>query len=208
MCSGALGGGADTAAQAVKNQFASTACIVALRSCLQAGGVGLVWCGIGLPHTLATQNARREGVRLLAALGIGDVHMSRSGCEGLAAIALSLSCAVGIDVEAVDAVAAQDMLAWLHPDDLYEIGEGHPLGSHDATAAWTRKEAALKALGVGLSVTPRQFAAGCKGAEWRPVCVGQHGQVNVRSVPTPSVGTLAALAVRSSSCPRILTFVR
>jgi len=84
-----------------------------------------------------------------------EVSLSRAG--SVVAVALGFAGPVGIDIESVDAVsrAGFDDVAF-NPVELAAL-EG--LAGHDAAAAraalWTGKEAALKAIGVGLRVDPR-----------------------------------------------------
>lgn len=147
----------------------------ALKACLQAGGIGIVWCGVGLPHGPATQAARREGVRLLAALGHPDLHIHRSACDGLAVVALSACQPIGVDVERSHSPAT---------------------GADLAVAQWVRKEAVLKALGVGLAVAPDAVHAGDEDPQWRLVTAGAQGTVHLCSLPTPVGGYCAALAAQ------------
>ncbi|MFF8844898.1 4'-phosphopantetheinyl transferase family protein [Streptomyces sp. NPDC015127] len=80
------------------------------------------------------------------------VHFSLSHTSGMVMIALA-SVPVGIDVEILpSAGTADDVANQLHPDERAELAA---LPSADRTAAfarcWTRKEAMLKAMGVGLN---------------------------------------------------------
>lgn len=72
-----------------------------LREFLRDGGVVVVWCAAGLSHGRAAQAARIEGARWLAAAGLEGLHVSRSACEGLAAVALCAHQPVGVDVEPI-----------------------------------------------------------------------------------------------------------
>lgn len=149
--------------------------VSALRACLQAGGIGIVWCGLGMSHGLATQAARREGVGLLAALGMQDLHINRSACEGLAVVALSACQPVGVDVER---------------------GRSTSVNLAPSLGVWVRKEAVLKALGVGLAVAPDDVDTGDEDAQWRSVPVGVHGVVHLRSLQTPVADACGALAAQ------------
>jgi 4'-phosphopantetheinyl transferase len=105
-----------------------------------------------------------------------DVNLSRAGAT--VAVALSFAGAVGIDVESVEAVsrAGFDDVAF-NPAERGELSELAGLGGvdrHDASVAragiWSGKEAALKAIGVGLRVDPRTLTVSLPraGVEARP----------------------------------------
>ncbi|TFC12429.1 4'-phosphopantetheinyl transferase superfamily protein [Cryobacterium algoritolerans] len=84
-----------------------------------------------------------------------DVSLSRAGSS--VAVALSFSGPVGIDIESVDAVvrAGFDDVAF-NPVELAALAELSVVDAGRArTAIWTGKEAALKAIGVGLRADPR-----------------------------------------------------
>lgn len=172
-----------------------------LREHLQTGGVLVVWCGAGGAHDEAAAAARQEGVRLLASLGLEGLYISRSACAGLGAVALSLCAPVGIDVEAVSSVPAHQSAAWLHPREAESMSH---TSSRAGLQVWVRKEAVLKALGIGLAVAPCAFEAGGEDHAWRGVQVGAHGVPLVRSVATPSSAVLCSIAVRQSPGPSLL----
>ncbi|MFI2371995.1 4'-phosphopantetheinyl transferase family protein [Streptomyces sp. NPDC018833] len=80
------------------------------------------------------------------------VHFSLSHTSGMVMIALA-AAPVGIDVELLPAPGtADDVATQLHPDEQAELAA---LPSAERTVAfarcWTRKEAMLKAMGVGLN---------------------------------------------------------
>ena len=87
------------------------------------------------------------------------LHVSLSRTRDVVALALSRSGPVGVDVEAVHAVAfgGYGDVA-LHPDE-----RGHGTGELRDVTTWVRKEAALKALGLGLRVDPTTFATPTPG---------------------------------------------
>ncbi|CAN7373515.1 4'-phosphopantetheinyl transferase superfamily protein [Terrabacter sp. LjRoot27] len=101
--------------------------------------------------------ARQHGVpRLLDDPGI---HLSLSRTRGLVALALSRSGPVGVDIEVVHAVQFRGYAdVALHADE-----RGHGSSGLTDAAAWVRKEAALKALGVGLRVDPTTFVTPVSG---------------------------------------------
>ncbi len=102
----------------------------------------------GRPSLSRAGGAAGSGKRL-------DVSLSRAGSS--VAVALSFSGPVGIDIESVDAVvrAGFDDVAF-NPVELAALAELSVVDAGRArTAIWTGKEAALKAIGVGLRADPR-----------------------------------------------------
>ncbi len=87
-----------------------------------------------------------------------DVSLSRAGAS--VAVGLSFVGSVGIDIESVEAVsrAGFDDVAF-NPAELAALGG---VARNDAATAragiWSAKEAALKAIGVGLRVDPRALS--------------------------------------------------
>lgn len=79
--------------------------------------------------------------------------LSRNGPWVAVATALT---PVGIDLEVLQTPQqATDLLTILHPTDRHQLKSlGTWARTHEVTAAWTRKEALLKALGTGLSRDP------------------------------------------------------
>lgn len=128
----------------------------------------------------------------------GELHfnLSRSGAEAL--IGLSRDRAIGVDIEwsrdvpDADALARQhftdaELSAWLRAE--VEMREELFL------RGWTRKEACLKALGLGLSLPPAGLSVGCGGG-LRAVDV-KVGLIRARAtvvsvtLPTRAVGAVA-----------------
>ena len=87
------------------------------------------------------------------------LHLSLSRTRAVVALALSQHGPVGVDVEPVDAVrfGGYGDVA-LHPGE-------RARGTEELTdiTTWVRKEAALKALGVGLRIDPTSFATPAPG---------------------------------------------
>jgi 4'-phosphopantetheinyl transferase len=100
-----------------------------------------------------------HGKPLLAAPHHG-LHFNLSHCADLALLALGHDGPLGIDLEAAD--RAPSLLgceeAFCHPEEIVRL----PLPAADRAAAlldlWTAKEAALKALGTGMSLAPQSVA--------------------------------------------------
>jgi 4'-phosphopantetheinyl transferase len=91
--------------------------------------------------------------------GVGGVHFNLSHSGQLAVLAVSTSGPLGVDIESVRPLP--DMLdiarRFFCPEEIAELEELHGEARVAAFfACWTRKEACLKALGVGLSLAPDQ----------------------------------------------------
>ncbi|MFF8377908.1 4'-phosphopantetheinyl transferase family protein [Streptomyces sp. NPDC015661] len=85
----------------------------------------------------------------------GRLHFSLSHCEGLSLIAVATS-PVGVDIERVPAPhTVAEASEVLHPAEAAELAALTPALRPAAFArVWTRKEAYLKGLGVGLGADP------------------------------------------------------
>ena len=109
--------------------------------------VGATPSGIELDRTCTRCGGQHGAPRVV---GHPHLHVSLSRTPDLVAVAVSLDASVGIDVERVagtgfsgfDAVAT-------HPSE-----RSADLDDHARAVSWVRKEAALKALGVGFVVDP------------------------------------------------------
>jgi 4'-phosphopantetheinyl transferase len=124
-------------------------------------------------------------------------NVAHSAGEGLIGIGAGVD--IGVDLEVVRAVPEADAFAeeYLSASER-EIWRRLPDGSRHRWLldSWTRKEACLKALGVGLSVSPAEISAGA-GPETRRVPVAEDGGRNwlaVASLELPS-GSPGAAAV-------------
>jgi 4'-phosphopantetheinyl transferase len=110
-------------------------------------------------------------------VGHAGLHVSLSRTRELVAVAVSTDAPVGIDVEQIsdtgfegfDAVATHPSERWADLDD------------RDRALSWVRKEAALKALGVGFVVDPSTLTTPQPG---RPaVVVPGRPAVSIADVP-------------------------
>jgi 4'-phosphopantetheinyl transferase len=113
------------------------------------------------PGALAFEADAQGKPRLLAAPGL-EFNLSHSVHECL--IGTSTRRPIGVDVEVMQPVVDADALARRHftPSEL-EQWERAPAASRERVflQGWTRKEACLKAVGVGLSAQPRRIEVGC-----------------------------------------------
>lgn len=126
----------------------------------------------------------------------GDWHFSLSHSGGIGVVAWCQGWELGVDVECrrplpdVDALAASLLSA-------DEARAWRRLGK-DARAeaflvAWTRKEAAAKALGTGLAIEPRQIEAGLSAgpSRWKPAAPWGEVQLAATRLGADSVVSLA-----------------
>jgi 4'-phosphopantetheinyl transferase len=113
------------------------------------------------PRVLAFEAGAHGKPRLLDAPGL-EFNLSHSVHECL--IGISARYPIGVDVEVVQRVVDADALARRHfTTREFEQWERAPAAGRERVflQGWTRKEACLKALGVGVSVQPRRIEAGC-----------------------------------------------
>jgi 4'-phosphopantetheinyl transferase len=105
--------------------------------------------------------------RLSASHGlVPDFNLSHTG--DLAMLAVSWAAPVGVDVEAVRPTPDMPGLASqvMHPAELLAFGRLPPSEQTEAFfTLWTRKEALLKAMGVGLSTDPRSIHVGWSASD-------------------------------------------
>ena len=125
-----------------------------------------------------------------------DFNLSHSA--HLCMIGVSLRQPIGVDIEVLRAMSDADRLAQTHFTDNEQREWSQTRSDRDFLRCWTRKEACLKALGVGLSVPPASIDAGC-AARVRKLSlpVGDHGaSVEVRSIDNePEHVSAVALAM-------------
>ena len=113
-------------------------------------------------------------------------------------VAVAAGVEVGVDIEAVraDLPGADLAAAVLTESEKAEL-EASPSADHAAAFVdcWARKEACLKALGVGLGLEPRKLYAGVHAQRCciRPEPKGAADHLDVAPLPAPP-GFAAALA--------------
>lgn len=107
---------------------------------------------LGLPASSVPLERSADGQPLLAG---GEIHTSLSHARMHGAIAISTAGAVGVDIEPRLRNFSLAELAEriCHPEERHSIDEAGLL------RLWVRKEAALKAIGTGLSVEMATFVA-------------------------------------------------
>lgn len=128
-------------------------------------------------------------------------HFNLSHSEGIALVGLREAGPIGVDVESMRAGASDPDLA----ERLFTPAEqaswrAAPALQRDAAflRAWTRKEACMKALGVGLSLEPRFVDAGCDALP-RDLAVSIAGRALPLQVRTVDAGPDAVAAVALAS---------
>ena len=152
----------------------------------------------------ARQAARGLSAALLEAVGIEGLFVSRTATSGLAGVAACIWCPIGLDAErgtphAMDAIVRARAL---HPDEAaIEHSAAGVADPESFFGLWARKEAVLKALGVGLGLDPRLVAVGWPAASWQRVTSPAGDHLEVRSIATPTT-TPAAIAVRFTGVPQ------
>jgi len=134
---------------------------------------------------------------LASAAPIAALHFNLSHTEDKALLAVSRTAAVGIDIEAIrpcvaDAALRCAVLTASEHEALLRL----PGTEHDAAfyRCWTRKEAWLKALGLGLSIEPCTLHVGLAAACQRVRWPGMPHALTLTALPAPA-GHAAALAV-------------
>jgi 4'-phosphopantetheinyl transferase len=88
-------------------------------------------------------------------------NLAHSAREAL--IGVSPDQAIGVDIEVVREVVDAEALAREHftDEERAEWSRAEPARDRAFLACWTRKEACVKALGVGLSAQPASLEVGC-----------------------------------------------
>lgn len=136
--------------------------------------------------------------RVLSSESAPHFSLSRSGA--LCVIGLADRQSLGVDVETIRPLAQGEALACSY----LTAGERRDWLARGASrdraflAAWTRKEACLKALGVGLSVSPARLDTGC-GGEARTVAVPVERCTCAATVYPLEIGVEAAAAFALAS---------
>jgi len=125
-----------------------------------------------------------------------EFNVSHSSHIGL--IGLSRTHPIGVDIETDRTIVDADLLARLHltDDERAEcVGDGS-FDHRTFLSCWTRKEASLKALGIGLAAEPATFYTGCAPCTRRTSlgAAADRCEVTVYPVSAP-LDTLAAVAL-------------
>ncbi len=112
-----------------------------------------------LRHLLGERGPWVRGAYGKPALAVPPPHFNLSRRDGAAAVALSMTHEVGVDVETLRAIDDARELAALH----FTPGEREGVADDAGfLRVWTRKEACMKATGLGLGLAPSAFECGAQ----------------------------------------------
>lgn len=134
------------------------------------------------------------------------LHFNLAHTDGIALYGFTGLCPIGVDVEGIapgrpDPLEARRILS----DEEWAAWQALPEGEQSLLfcQTWTRKEAILKALGVGLSIEPDTFAVGFAP---RPLIVRLEAtRLCVRDLSV-NESVKAALALTEVSRPQVFCF--
>lgn len=165
----------------------------ALRRPLAHGGIAVVWVEAPADIEAARQLTRQVCAELVAGMSIEGLCVSRSATAGLGAVALCVGGTVGVDVERRRLNWVDDDLLRLalHPAERSALRRG---AGEDFFGVWVRKEAVLKALGLGLALAPNTLDVGQASSDWTACSVPSIDSVQLRSLAAPP-GFDAAIAI-------------
>ena len=171
-------------------------------SALRVGDIVVVRCRCAGSLDAARDAARAASAQLTSVATFGPGRLARSATVGMGLVAAHLHCPLGVDVEALTGTALPfDRRNTLHPQEQ----QNFPLhASEDELGAiWVRKEAVLKAFGVGLAVMPSAILTGGRDQSWRVVSHAVLGAASLRSLD-PVAGFEMALAVLKNTSTSIV----
>jgi 4'-phosphopantetheinyl transferase len=138
-------------------------------------------------------------VLLQAPRGPGQPQLcfNLSHSKDLALVAVTSGIEVGVDIEAIrEDLPGPDLAAGvLSSAELDELAQCAASDhAHSFVGCWVRKEACLKAVGIGLGLDPREINVGLRSERHTVLVDGATAPIAVASLPTSS-GYRAALAV-------------
>jgi 4'-phosphopantetheinyl transferase len=127
---------------------------------------------------------------------------SQSGSE--AVVAVCEGQPVGVDVEIVREVVDADALAQLHfttSERAAWLEEAGGRANRAFLTCWTRKEACVKALGLGFRLSPECVDVGCSNGVRvvELLDATEPHEVEVDSLPSPARGIVAVARLKSST---------
>jgi 4'-phosphopantetheinyl transferase len=117
-----------------------------------------------LRQTLGRSTPWIEGAHGKPALPDAPPHFNLSRRDGVAAVGISGTHELGVDVETLRPIDDARDLARLH---FTPRERGDVAGAEDFLRVWTRKEACMKATGLGLSLAPSSFECGAQAVPAR-----------------------------------------
>ncbi|MGE0073422.1 MAG: 4'-phosphopantetheinyl transferase superfamily protein, partial [Thiomonas sp.] len=150
------------------------------------------------PQTLRWAAGPLGKPELAGAAPVPQLRFNLSHSQDMALLGVSRTAAVGIDIEAIrpglaDAALLCAVLTTSEREALLRL----PASEHDTVfcGCWTRKEAWLKALGLGLSIEPGALHVGLAATCQRVAWPGLPDVLTLTPLPAPA-GHAAALAVQ------------
>jgi 4'-phosphopantetheinyl transferase len=123
-----------------------------------------------LRHLLGTCETWVAGAHGKPMLAAPPPHFNMSRRSGVALIGISATHEIGVDVEPLQTMADANELAQLHftPREREAVQrESGAARDRDFLRCWTRKEACMKATGLGLSLAPSGFECGVQAVPMR-----------------------------------------
>ncbi len=123
-----------------------------------------------LRHLLGTREAWVAGAHGKPALASPPPHFNLSRRGSVALVGVSGTHEIGVDVEPLQAMTDANELAQLHFTPRERDAVQHESGASRVRTflrCWTRKEACMKATGLGLSLAPSSFECGAQAASER-----------------------------------------
>ncbi len=157
------------------------------------------------PRELEIVTGRYGKPALLPLPHAPDIRFNVAHASGHALFAFALDHEIGIDLEEERPVPETVSLIQevFRPNEAAAIQSVEPAGQPVAFARlWARKEAVIKALGTGFSLSPLAFEAGEEGSAIELVLSGERRQLTVVDIESAS-GFRAALAAESASPPSV-----
>jgi 4'-phosphopantetheinyl transferase len=124
------------------------------------------------------------------------IQFNVSHSAQVALIGVSRKYPIGVDIEMIRTLPDADALSrsYFTDEERAEWSSAEPPGDVAFLSCWTRKEACLKALGIGLSGCPRTFNAGC-APELRRISIPLGTQRYAVTVHSPEIAWTAVAAV-------------
>jgi phosphopantetheinyl transferase len=132
------------------------------------------------------------------------LHMSRSSTDGLAAIAFSRTCPIGVDVQRAPSAVESELLEATLDSREQQWLAAQPRPEFAFAQLWTAKEAVLKAFGVGLAWPPNRLHVMPITDSWRLIDAGPLGRSWVSHIELGHAPQIAlAVALNAGQQPGV-----
>jgi len=169
----------------------------AINTALAAGSAPvIVLCARGQPLETARTSVRALSEALSNTFDDAALHTSRSSTDGLAAIAFSKSCSIGVDVQCAPPGLENELLEAALDSRERRWLAAQPQPEWTFAQLWAAKEAVLKAFGVGLAWPPNALHVLPMTDSWRLIDAGPLGRSWLSFIElghTPQVAIAVAL---------------